>query len=130
MSCLKVNNIYNINIILVQYNIILNKNTRIYRKHRSACIRYTPMSIYIKQLSFMQDQLYNLFLYFSFLYIFVDGVHLNARGTLLYWKKHEICSEKIWSEMKKYNLSSRALRNCGAARSAATAGHLTPPQSS
>ena len=44
-------------------------------------------------------------------------------------EKHEICSEKIWFEMKKYDLS-RALRNCGAARSAATAGHLTHPQSS
>ena len=36
------------------------------------------------------------------------------------------CSEKIWSEM--INLS-RALRNCGAARSTATAGqHLHYPR--
>ena len=86
MSCLKVNNIY-----------ILNKNTRIYRKHRSACIRYTPMSIYIKQLSFMQDRIYRIcFCIFPF-YIFLDGVHLNARGTLLYWKNMRY-------EVRKYGL--------------------------
>ena len=48
---------------------------------------------------------------------------------MLYWKNMRYAVREYGLNWKKYNLS-RALRNCGAARSAATAGHLTPPQSS
>ena len=72
----------------------------------------------------------NVFVSFSFIYIFFGRwCTFKCKRDPVVLEKQEICSEKIWSEMKKSNLS-RALRNCGAARSAATAGHLTPPQSS